>query len=56
MAELIGLPKPPAVGATISMFVVMLVIMTETTADILAIGQVIDKPADRQTVTTASVL
>ena len=25
--------------------------MTETTADILAIGQVIDKPADRQTVT-----
>ena len=33
------------------MFIVMLVIMTETTADILAIGQVIDKPADRQTVT-----
>ena len=45
-----GLPTF-AVGATISMFVVMLVIMTETTADILAIGQVIDKPADRQTVT-----
>ena len=44
---------PPifAVGATISMVVVMLVIMTETTADILAIGQVIDKPADRQQVT-----
>jgi xanthine permease len=40
-----------AIGATISMVVVMLVIMTETTADILAIGQVIDKPADRQTVT-----
>ena len=40
-----------AVGATISMLVVMLVIMTETTADILAIGQVVDKPADRQTVT-----
>jgi xanthine permease len=40
-----------AVGATISMVVVMLVIMTETTADILAIGQVIDKPADRQQVT-----
>ena len=45
-----GLPTF-SVGATISMFVVMLVIMTETTADILAIGQVIDKPADRQTVT-----
>nr|MBA3528946.1 purine permease [Propionibacteriaceae bacterium] len=40
-----------ALGATISMFIVMLVIMTETTADILAIGQIIDKPADRQTVT-----
>jgi xanthine permease len=39
------------VGATISMFIVMLVIMTETTADILAIGEVIDKPADRQQVT-----
>ena len=45
-----GLPTF-AVGATISMVVVMLVIMTETTADILAIGQVIDKPADRQQVT-----
>jgi xanthine permease len=40
-----------AVGATISMVVVMLVIMTETTADILAIGQVVDRPADRQQVT-----
>lgn len=40
-----------AVGATISMLVVMLVIMTETTADILAIGEVVGKPADRQTVT-----
>jgi xanthine permease len=45
-----GLPTF-AVGATISMVVVMLVIMTETTADILAIGQVTDKPADRQQVT-----
>jgi xanthine permease len=45
-----GLPTF-AVGATISMFVVMLVIMTETTADILAIGEVIEKPADRQQVT-----
>ncbi len=40
-----------AVGATISMLVVMLVIMTETTADILAIGEVIERPADRQQVT-----
>lgn len=40
-----------AVGSAISMFIVMLVIMTETTADILAIGEVIDKPADRDTVT-----
>jgi xanthine/uracil permease len=39
------------VGATVSMVVVMLVIMTETTADILAIGEVIGKPADRQQVT-----
>ena len=45
-----GLPTF-AIGAIVSMFIVMLVIMTETTADILAIGQVIDKPADRQTVT-----
>ena len=40
-----------AVGATISMVVVALVIMTETTADILAIGEVIDQPASRQQVT-----
>ena len=40
-----------AVGAIVSMFIVMLVIMTETTADILAIGEVIDRPADRETVT-----
>jgi uric acid transporter len=40
-----------AVGATISMVVVMLVIMTETTADILAIGEVIDQPATREQVT-----
>ncbi len=40
-----------AVGAIVSMVVVMLVIMTETTADILAVGEVIGRPADRQTVT-----
>jgi xanthine/uracil permease len=32
-----------AIGAIVSMLVVMLVIMTETTADILAIGEVVDK-------------
>jgi xanthine permease len=40
-----------AVGAIVSMFVVMLVVMTETTADILAIGEVVGRPADRATVT-----
>jgi uric acid transporter len=40
-----------AVGAAISMFVVMLVIMTETTADILALGEVVGRPSDRRTVT-----
>lgn len=40
-----------AVGSIVSMIVVMLVIMTETTADILAIGEVIEKPSDRDTVT-----
>lgn len=39
------------VSAIISMFIVMLVIMTEATADILALGKVCDKPADRDTVT-----
>jgi len=45
-----GLPTF-ALGAIISMVIVMLVIMTETTADILAIGEIIDKPADRAQVT-----
>jgi len=39
------------VGAIISMFIVMLVIMTETTADILAIGEVVDKQLTRRDVT-----
>jgi uric acid transporter len=34
------------IAAIISMTIVMLVIMTETTADILAIAEVVDKPAD----------
>jgi uric acid transporter len=38
------------IAAIISMTIVMLVIMVETTADILAIGEVINKPADGRTV------
>ncbi|MHA6626337.1 nucleobase:cation symporter-2 family protein [Pseudonocardia sichuanensis] len=38
------------VAAIISMTLVMLVIMTETTADILAIGEVVGRPADGRTV------
>jgi uric acid transporter len=40
-----------AIGAIVSMLVVMLVIMTETTADILAIGEVVEKPLTRRDVT-----
>jgi xanthine permease len=43
-------PPQFAAAAIISMVIVMLVIMTETTADILAIGEVIDRPADGRTV------
>ena len=45
-----GLPTF-AIGAIVSMFVVMLVTMVETTADILAIGKIINQPATRQQVT-----
>ena len=38
------------VAAIVSMIIVMLVIMTETTADLLAIGVVVGRPADRKTV------
>ncbi len=38
------------IAAIISMIIVMLVIMTETTADILAIGEVVGRPADGPTV------
>ena len=44
-----GLPQF-GLAAIISMTIVMLVIMTETTADILAIGEVVDRPADGRTV------
>ena len=39
-------PPPFEIAAIVSMVIVMLVIMTETTADILAIGEVIGRPAD----------
>lgn len=35
-----------SIAAIISMTVVMLVIMTETTADLLAVGEIVDRPAD----------
>ncbi len=38
------------VAAIVSMVIVMLVIMTETTADLLAIGVVVGRPAGRKTV------
>lgn len=39
------------ISAIVAMVIVLLVIMTETVADVLAIGEVVDKPADRDTVT-----
>lgn len=38
------------VGAIVSMTIVMLVIMTETTADILAVGEIVETPVDRRRV------
>ncbi|WP_406294915.1 nucleobase:cation symporter-2 family protein [Embleya sp. NBC_00888] len=50
-------PQPFAFGApqfdvsvTVSMLVVMIVCMTESTADIIALGEVVDKPADDRTI------
>ena len=40
-------------AAILSMTIVMLVIMTETTADILAIGEIVGRPADGRTVVAA---
>ncbi|MGY1438770.1 nucleobase:cation symporter-2 family protein [Streptomyces reniochalinae] len=39
-----------AIPAIVSMCVVMLVSMTESTADMLALGEVVDRPADRKTI------
>lgn len=52
-AEVFGLPKPMYFGmptfnlaAIVSMFIVVLVIMTETSADLLAIGEIVDTKVD----------
>jgi xanthine permease len=56
-AGLVGFPNPfhfgaPqfAVAAIVSMCVVMLVSMTESTADMLALGEIVDRPADEKTI------
>lgn len=55
-ADLVGFPTPFHFGAPqfeaaaiISMCVVMLVCMTESTADMLALGRIVDRPADERT-------
>lgn len=42
-----GMPTFPIAGI-ISMLIVVLVILTETTADILAVGEIVDTPVDRR--------
>ncbi|MFB7514805.1 nucleobase:cation symporter-2 family protein [Streptomyces sp. NPDC056144] len=56
-ADIVGFPSPfhfgaPqfALAAIISMCVVMLVSMTESTADMLALGEIVDRPADEKTI------
>ncbi|WP_079169274.1 MULTISPECIES: nucleobase:cation symporter-2 family protein [unclassified Streptomyces] len=56
-APLVGFPAPfhfgaPqfAAAAIISMCVVMVVSMTESTADMLALGEIVEKPADEKTI------
>lgn len=39
------------VGAIVSMLIVMVVSMTESTADMLALGEIVEKPADEETIT-----
>ncbi|MFK0224769.1 nucleobase:cation symporter-2 family protein [Streptomyces sp. NPDC090303] len=59
-ADLVGFPTPFHFGAPqftaaaiISMCVVMLVIMTESTADVLALGEIVGRPADEKTLAAA---
>ncbi|MFD7630097.1 nucleobase:cation symporter-2 family protein [Streptomyces sp. NPDC059851] len=56
-ADLVGFPTPFHFGAPqfqvaaiVSMCIVMLVCMTESTADILALGRIVDRPADARTI------
>ncbi|MFF5980553.1 nucleobase:cation symporter-2 family protein [Streptomyces olindensis] len=56
-ADVIGFPTPFHFGAPqfqlaaiISMCVVMVVSMTESTADMLALGEIVDRPADEKTI------
>ncbi|MFI5764196.1 nucleobase:cation symporter-2 family protein [Streptomyces sp. NPDC051563] len=59
-ADVIGFPTPfhfgaPqfTVAAIVSMVIVMIVSMTESTADVIALGQIVDKPADEKTLAAA---
>ncbi|RKT85152.1 xanthine permease [Saccharopolyspora antimicrobica] len=56
-APVFNLPTPFALGApmfdltaTISICIVMLVAMMETTADMVALGEIVDRPADEETI------
>ncbi|MFE2930898.1 MULTISPECIES: nucleobase:cation symporter-2 family protein [unclassified Streptomyces] len=56
-ADLIGFPTPFHFGAPqfeiaaiVSMSIVMLVCMTESTADMLALGRIVGRPADERTI------
>jgi xanthine permease len=56
-AGIVGFPTPFHFGAPqftaaaiVSMCVVMLVSMTESTADMLALGEIVDRPADEKTI------
>ncbi|MFC6066835.1 nucleobase:cation symporter-2 family protein [Streptomyces ochraceiscleroticus] len=56
-AALVGIPSPLHFGAPqfslpaiISMCVVMLVILTESTADMIALGKIVDKDVDEKTI------
>ncbi|WP_415954041.1 nucleobase:cation symporter-2 family protein [Streptomyces sp. KLOTTS4A1] len=56
-ADIVGFPTPfhfgaPqfAAAAIVSMIVVMVVSMTESTADMLALGQIVERPADEKTI------
>ncbi|MFE6890828.1 nucleobase:cation symporter-2 family protein [Streptomyces sp. NPDC057694] len=56
-ADVVGFPTPFHFGAPqfagaaiVSMIVVMIVSMTESTADMLALGEIVDRPADEKTI------